>query len=951
MEDDPRLGGREAFIQSVNVEQGVWERVHTLPPVGLYGAPASIELIIRKLQSVRLQAYTLPPSQRGVEKSKYVEMLLERDKTWASPSFIEMGMANDDRVIKVLISSERDYVLPDDIIWDYQFSEDEVLSSPLSLYDMLDEQGTYDVGQVVNRIITRATSKFSVSIDEKEIAKARERWSLFPCALAMLRRFPNYGKKFEQWMNPLLERFGGLRFEGISYVYASANHDIYATKVGGVMTINPDFSVTAVGERTSLISYSELFAKKLAEDKEYMRANGMSAEASVLGDGVGNPMGGNSPFWVFWDMVYMPAGTFENQRTSPAIPSAAVDYGLKFFSDRLHSLQVEPSHMAYASGGSAYDTIHMSNRAGSAGVFFQNLRKGIANELTKDRKVNKSTVITPTVARHVEWIDLGLPIEGPYWDQLVKDCVSGAHRRSDRAISIAFRVLAKLDPMVAAIMVGRLVIIVSPFITTGQNIVAQPLQRFWGQEYDMGFDVRPPPYTKAKATGMVNKSFQNALIGIHDYLMGLDVTLLGENLNLVHRAGQLRVEVELLPEESDMLFVESDTPLLLSDGWSDQIKESLHPGSSGLYVLPGPTDDPRFDVQECVVHRRVVNMKEYYLKVNMLLDVTAFQMGKYVIQPQPRAVPVPGILPDWYLGAGGRKHGDANTLNGNCIVTLFCLKMGEFIINNIEEFPEFKEYLGSDNPIFAHPGFRVNVADWLIRGDDTLVRIVTSHGTDIHEVSATLLSTTQQLANASKQEGSGRPGLAAAGVSSRFYTNQRPGGFTLDDRFATRSFFKEQGGEFFPELSDDPVEIVAPIETVMSRMLVMREGVLGDQLPNAQESIDIVQDNAPNMMIFEGMDKYSETEYLSTAARRYALRQNRRGYITEDQIPIVETEWLESQMYPRLKARARSLEYEPEYRMPALMDPREGFDLLVQAVKDGKSFEAAYQMVFGPAVD
>jgi len=955
-----------------------WEFLPTALPVGVFG-PSGIgkSTIIRKLRRLGHPAFdieeayrpvsTTPGDDESATRKEYLRRLLELDSTFGKPTFIGMADQTDNRVIRVLLTlndshlaarrAQRDELEPSKAgqararfaTEDFDFTLD-VGGTPQEAVDALQ-----NIWTEANRIeawvplsFERAQSKHPLTVPQDEVDAVAARWLLFPAAIGMNRRFPLESAKFRDWLTPLLERYNALRIEQVSVVKIDPTQYEYASKVGGIMRANPSFNVTAIGERTSLVGYSDKAEELLKEQKLALISQDLEVEASLLGDKLGKPMGGNSPSWLFWDICYMPDKTFALQRKAPLYPVEAIRHANERTSVGLGTHPLYPVHGVVTSPGSGTDFLRLSNRAGSGGMPFLNMKRREVHQLTKGRNARKGTVIRPTINLFIGWLDLGFPIEGPFWDELRSMTKTAVHRRGDRGMSIEFRTLAALEPSIMAWMLGRLVLISPPIVTTGQSLVTQPLQvRIGSGQTSTGYDVRTPRFTRGKARSMITASYSASLRGEFDYVEGLDVTLFGENLSMLQRAIELATVADLLPESADLIFVASDTPLVLQNDWIHGVKQELAPGESATMLLPGPSDQPDFSEQECTVYRRVVDLKDLYLKVNYLLDNSTFQFGEFAIDAESTPVPIPGILPSWYKGSGGRRHGDANTLIGNSIVTEKCLYIAEYIVNNWRALPEFHDLVSPEHPFNDPDWIGLDVADLLIRGDDTLARIKVVGGFDIHEVAAGLLTVTGQMASAAKQEGSGIPGQTAAGVSSRLYTNKLPEGFTASERFLLRSIFTEHGGEYFPELSDEPVALIAPVETVMSRMMVMLDGVLGNALPGNQVMLDLVQDNAPNMLIFKADEEIGEMELRTLSARRYALRQLRRGFVTEAQLPEIEKEWLDSNVYPKLKARASVLNHQPHDRMPGKQDPRLGFDELVELVQDGVDYDVAYNRLFG----
>ena len=929
-----------------------WEMLPTIPGVAIYGSAPEVSEIVNYLQGKRIRCYF---TQISMDNDYYSE-LLDSDEWWSgTEKFVVDNTLRrpndlDRRNINIWIgepvrSGTYHYYDAFDLEISGESSVELILNR---IYTYLEVSKALALESVIPRTFRRAAVRYNVPISVKEVEKTSARWSLFPCALAMYRRFPMKGRRFDDWLEPLKARYGALLFENLSVVSNTDKLDIYHDKMASARIANTRFATTAMGARTSLVKYREITETMLAAYKQSLEDAGFIDEADLTGDRVGEPMGGHSPSWIFWDMIYMPDGAFESQRSTPATPEAAARYALEFFADRLGDQQVLPTHMVYASRTSPPNTMHMSNRDGSAGVYFQNLTKKEATAITGNRRLSKSTVIGPCVAEHVEWIDRGLPIEGDYWEELVNKSATGAHYRSDRGMSIEFRTLAQLDPAVSAFMLGRLVLIVSPIVTVGQNPYAQAIQRLLGQQVDMGFDIRNPRHAATSAAYMINASRGAALTGKLDYMEGMDVDLFGENLTRLMRAIELRVQADLLPDECEMYFVESPIPLVLTDGWEESVVEHVPLGGSAVIPLPGPSDQPDFAVVEATVHRRLVPCKEHWLKTNMLLDVAPFVLGNTVIRSPPRQIPIPGILPDWYLSTGGRRHGDANTLNGNCFVSLACLKMGEYIIRHFDKFPRHHEWAMEKFDLPDMSDLIIILEGWLIRGDDLLARLSLSKDLDIHKVAAMLLGITQQIASAAKQEGSGVPGRAKVAASSRQYTDAFPYGFTEAARALLRAYFKEVGGEYFPELSvfGDAMHEIAPIETVLSRLLVLTRSYVGSLPPDLEQFVHLIQDNMPNMGIFTDDENLTSGDKLRIAARRYARKQERKGIIDPDEAEELEEEYINAQIYPKMKVRAMDLKMKPENRLPARMEARDAFDKLVLAVRDGLDYQNAYRLFF-----
>jgi len=948
----------ETFTVGTLGASGVVE-VPTMRPLGLYGPVESVKLVMAMLQGRYVHAWDpgLLVGQAATDViSEAISDYLENDEPWSRYQVIAMYGVEDPRVIPVDVSSQllnrkvhdasRLDVRSDrsDLAHVPAYAVPALFTGPDELKEIWSKHNTLEY--IVRDAHKRASLKFGIVLDDSEVGKTADRWTLFPAALRLYARFPPKSFKLDEWLHALLDRYDTIIVEGVSFLQReSEGMEIYAGKTLGLMQARAKPGFTAMGKRTSHAAYDAEVKIRLEDAKKDLRERGLVLEADLIGDSMGGLMGGSSPSWIVWDMLYMPAGTFKLQRQTPVYPQDAVDYAVQRWFSKMGHKQLDVRHLAAVTAGSASNGIRIPVQ-GSAGFPFLNMERKDVMKLTSERKARKGTVIRPVMRILKQWIDAGLPVEGPFWDMLLDQCRTGAHTRSDRQVSLKRRVLAELDPFVAMLLEGRLVLIASSIVTTGQSTVTQDLQIKAAQTSEMGYDVGSNRVTRSTAQAMVRRSESEVQLGTITHVVGADVTLFGENLSRLQRALELHVVTQMLPDDFDLLILESDTPLVLREGWEKELFEMCPPGGEIIASLPGPADDAQFAQQDVVVSRRRVNMQEFYLKVNLLLEHAPMQFGAFTIRGTAAPVELPGLLPEWFTVVGGRRHGDANTLLGNCIVTDLCLDIGSYIVNHWADYPEFHHLVAADHP-FHIPGFNVEVRGRLIRGDDSLMELVLSHDVDVNAVMAGLLNVTGQMASASKQEASGIPGRSAAGVSSRLYTNAFSEGFTDPARYAQRSYTTENAAEYFPELADDIAKIISPVETIISRSLVMMPGLLGDALPTAEEFIHLVQDNSPDMLLFDGTEKYTEAQLLRAAARRHALRQLRRGSITEKQVPEVEEEFLAAQVMPKLKLRAEQLGFQPERRLPNFIETGDAFDEIVEAIRGGMDWDAAYRHWFG----
>jgi len=910
-------------------------------------------------------------------RQEALERLLDQDSMYVGNTFIGMADCDDPRLIRVLLKhgsvadyeeqrAERDRLIPEK---DGQsaptFSEQDFdfvvgLSDKAGTARDLVELGirvNLDPGLWPSIVHRRAVVKHNMisAFVEKDIAKTTARWSEFPTACMMLRRFPPQTHDFREWIDPLLERYGPLLFEGHVQVHFNHAFDVYAGKAGGISKIRAQYGTTAVGKRTALIPYMDNMNEIIEEIKKELAIQGLQDVADMLGTVGASPPGGNNPFWLFFDQIYMAEKTFSVQKVVPDPPRSPIDYAIEQVSESMPD-QIPVAHCIWASENSGPMYLHMSNRAGSAGLPTLNMTSEEREPFMKGRKrATKSTVIRPTVRLLHYWASTGFSLD----PDILRLVIFGTAvaQRADRAIPIWRRVLSQLEPSVGAFMEGRIVLIVSALAVTGQSLIAQPLQRSMSISQQPRYDVRNTRYTQAIAHGMVTGSYGASLRGQADYVCGVDVSLFGEMLRTWMRAGALHVVDRRLPDSHDMLFVASDTPLVLTEAHEQMLKDTIPPGGEGYVKLPGPSDQPAFAVQECWVGRLTVDVHDLWWKVNSLVDVSDFQFGGYTIRAPSRRADMPGIAPDWFRSTGGRRHGDANTLLENCIVSDLTWHAGTFMINNggAAAFPDQYVSIPEGHPL-RDPDLRITIIDKLIRGDDGLFRISLEKpdgtpylGLDVAAICAGVMTITGQLASADKQELSGIPGVTLAGVSSRLYSNSHPRGFTDAARFAERSYWMEGVGEYYPEIPNDLAEIIAPTEAIISRMQNMRPGLRGNALPLADELLNLVQDNSSEMLKFVAGEnaKYDEYDQLHAAATRDALRKLRQGLITVEQIEEHVEQWITSDVYHYLSTRRTLLDGVPERRFPSTVDTQDAFKLMVQAVEEGFPYELAYQHYFG----
>jgi hypothetical protein len=620
------------------------------------------------------------------------------------------------------------------------------------------------------------------------------------------------------------------------------------------------------------------------------------------------------------------------------VPERAMDFGAsqvlrkELKASNTPGSLLKPAHCLNGSMGASVDyekglgASRYANKGGAAGFPWTNTPN--ARELTSDgRRPTKANVAKEDSLHIQNWLIAGMPMSGDLYDKIAQP--ASLWYRGDATADIYVLALAHVlremgDPRLLWLLGGRGIIIVASRLIALENIVSQPLQAVVPSRDVTAFDLRSRRTTQRTMSGFVSRA-----LSLGESILGLDATRWDWGSTPQDHAYDAAIAMALYPDEEVSVLVGG--AMYPAEWKAELIEEMLRdipPGDTRTYSVSGPDPEGGRDWvdQVDVMHARI-NMHELIPKLVTMVNGPMIY-GDFVLEGDRHRTTVPMHVSNWGAGSkprfvetmGGRRSGSAwtglfNTIN-NGVVTW----AGSYVLSKAGHFNKMlskrANAMNFPIPVEVSGQFTSSVR----RGDDQVVsstfKMNDSDGNPIHDsvIGGLSYAISGRYANPAKQETSGNPGVPYFGFASKMYDEVFAEGITPPERSIVRSLTSEGAGlptdELTPmDASEKDLELgqISSTLTAIARILPQRGGPMGSETPGSADLVLSLADLDKFKLAYSNFKDLTldQIQAIKLAeARRWARREAVKHGLTEDDLKLVEREYLDADVHVLLRQHA-----------------------------------------------
>lgn len=604
---------------------------------------------------------------------------------------------------------------------------------------------------------------------------------------------------------------------------------------------------------------------------------------------------------------------------------------------------LRPSHFLVGSPsagglyGDGLGVINVNNSEGAAGWRWTGLDN--ARELTSDGgRATKSNVTQTEIGYLVEHVLAGQPWTGPTMKNLMQPTTMTTRGDAKTHIDCVLFTTALLEagyPLAHLMTSGRGIAITSTISWLMESVIGGP----WTEALDAfdvpSFDLRGRRLVKER----VRECFQKHDAGTHTTVSG-DISRWDLNAAPGEHGLMAAYWANLLPPgKIPLLFGAASRPALWSAEQVKLLQGQIPVGSSKLVDVRVPEEDsmqPR--VEKVEVWHLEVDVRRMVLQAFQAVHGSGVKLYGYTLPTTKTRVKVP--IPNWMLEFGdsspkGEEHfiwshgsirsGSLLTSANNSSLNKACLGAGYEALRRLGPRSTLvrKRVKLAGLPMPTGFNLPADGVDGFFRGDDALitflrsVKISYSNGVyDVGQVYALIMAMTGRYGNYAKQlHGTLEEPLYE--FASVLYSRQKQGGITPLQRSFERFITTEgstSAGERLP-LDDVEADAIADpafgldlgliTDTLSAKMRLLPQAgsqrplsAFGNPTPGVDQVIRLAAFLDKNGLVYDlgGLTPGQYRLVQEAQAKRYALREARKGGTSKESMQDLETEYIEADL-------------------------------------------------------